>query len=189
VQPDDRKLINLNRHKPLHSESREDISMPGTIFELGGCNMRRRFLLTALLAIGSAALFTGNAVAGGCGRCGYYAPTAVVFRYTVQPQLIVRHPVVVVEPYYLNEYVPCGNGYVVNQGQYHSDAALIAERRCFHPRARVWHSPCCHTRYIPAVRPCDAARLQRSSCHWRRAGIAWHRAHRYGRYHYRTYYR
>jgi hypothetical protein len=31
----------------------------------------------------------------------------------------------------LSEYVPCGDGVVVNQGQYHTDAALIAKPRCF----------------------------------------------------------
>jgi hypothetical protein len=90
--------------------------------------MRQRFFLATLLAIGLAFLFIGNAAAGGCGYCGYagyYVP------YTVQPKLIVRRPLVVLRPYFLFEYVHCGNGYVVNQGQYHTDATLIARPRCF----------------------------------------------------------
>ena len=89
--------------------------------------MRQRFFLVALLSIGLAFLFIGNAAAGSCGYCGYgtyYVP------YTVQPNLIVRRPLVVLRPYFLLEYVPCGNGYVANQGQYHTDAALIAQPRC-----------------------------------------------------------
>lgn len=156
--------------------------------EPGGCNMRHRILLSALLAIGAAALFTGNATAGGCGSCGYYAPpVTVIARYTVQPKLIVRRAFVVQQPYYLSEYVPCGNGYAVNQGQYHTEASLIAQPRCFHRYARAWYPRHYHTAYIPAERPCYAARLHRGYYHWR--GIAWHRANRHGRYYHRTHYR
>ena len=94
--------------------------------------MRKRFFQTALFAIGLALLFIGNADAGGCGYCGY---TGYYVPYTVQQKLIVRRSVVVVQPYYLSEYVPCGNGYVVNQGQYHTKASLIAQPRCFYAPA------------------------------------------------------
>lgn len=90
--------------------------------------MRQRFFLATLLAIGLAFPFIGKAVAGGCGYCGY---TGYYVPYTVQPKLIVRRPVVVLKPYFLPEYVPCGYGYVVNQGQYHTEATLIARPRCF----------------------------------------------------------
>lgn len=90
--------------------------------------MRQQLFLTTFLAISLGILLIGDASADGCGYCGhagYYVP------YTVQPKLIVRRPLVVLRPYFLPEYVPCGNGYVVNQGQYHTDAALIAQPRCF----------------------------------------------------------
>ena len=89
--------------------------------------MCQRFFLTTLLAIGLAFMFIGIAAAGGCDNCGYagyYVP------YTVQPKLIVRRSRIVIQPYLLPEYVPCGNGYVANRGQYHTDATLIAQPRC-----------------------------------------------------------
>ena len=92
--------------------------------------MPKRLFMAALLAIGSALPFIGNAEAGCCGYCGYYAP------YAVQPEVIVSRTFVVLWPYYFNEYVPCGSGYVVNQGQYHTDAALIANPRCVYGQAR-----------------------------------------------------
>ena len=86
----------------------------------------QRFLLMILLAIGSALPLTGKAAANGCcGYTSYYAP------YAVQPLLVVIHPTVVPQTYYLSEYVPCGNGSVVNQGQYQTNAALIAQSPCF----------------------------------------------------------
>lgn len=95
--------------------------------------MRQRYFLSTLLAIGLAFVFVGNAAAGGCGDCDY---TRYYVPYTVQPRLIVRRSLVVQSPYVISEYVPCGRGYVVNQGQYHTDAALIARPRCF--LAPVW---------------------------------------------------
>jgi hypothetical protein len=92
-------------------------------------DMRQRFLLIALLAIGSALPFIGNARAGDCGNCGHVA----YYGYVAQPKLVVRHPPVILYPYYISEYIPCGNGYVVNQGQYHTKAPLIAEPRCGYP--------------------------------------------------------
>ncbi len=94
--------------------------------------MRQDHVLSALLAIGVAAVFAGSAAAGGCGNCGYTG------YYTVQPELIVRRPLVIRKPYVIPEYVPCGNGYVINQGQYHTDAALIARPRCL--PAPAWPS-------------------------------------------------
>jgi hypothetical protein len=96
------------------------------------CNMRQRFFLIALLAIGSALPFSGKAAATGC--CGYTG------YYVVQPELVVRRPFVVLNPYYLSEYVPCGDGNVVNQGQYHTNAALIAQPSCFEGYAPVHRS-------------------------------------------------
>jgi hypothetical protein len=89
----------------------------------------QRFFLIVLLAIGSALPFTGKAAATGC--CGYTSYYAPYVPYVVQPELFVQRPFVVLSPYYLSEYVPCGDGVVVNQGQYHTDAALIAKPRCF----------------------------------------------------------
>jgi hypothetical protein len=88
--------------------------------------MRLRFLLIALLAVGSALPFIGNATAADCNNCGYPA----YYGYAVQPKLVVGHPSIILDPYYLSEYVPCGNGDVVNQGQYHTKASLIAKPRC-----------------------------------------------------------
>lgn len=86
--------------------------------------MRQRFLFIAVLAMGLALSFTGKAAAG-CGTC-YHVD------YYEQPVLVVRRPAVVLAPQYVTEYIPCGNGYVVNQGQYHTRAATIAQPRCFH---------------------------------------------------------
>lgn len=88
--------------------------------------MRRRFLLIALFAVGSALPFIGNARAADCDSCGYPAH----YGYAEQPKLFVTHPSIFLRPYYRSEYIPCGNGYVVNQGQYHTEASLIAELRC-----------------------------------------------------------
>ena len=82
----------------------------------------QRFFLIVLLASGSALPFTGKAAATGC--CGYTG-------YYVQPVPVVIRPIVVPQPYYLSEYVPCGDGLVVNQGQYHTNAAVIAQSPCF----------------------------------------------------------
>ena len=109
--------------------------------------MRQRFFLIALLAIGLALPFTGKAAAADlpftrkaaavdCGICGGYTDY-----YAVQPELVVRRPFVVLEPYYLSEYVPCGDGSVVNQGQYHTNAALIAQPRCFDGYAPTRYAP------------------------------------------------
>ena len=92
----------------------------------------QRFSLIVLLAIGSALPFTGKAAATGC--CGYTS------YYVVQPEPVVIRPIVVPQPYYLSEYVPCGDGSVVNQGQYHTEAALIAKPRCFQGYAPVHRS-------------------------------------------------
>jgi hypothetical protein len=89
--------------------------------------MHHRLFLVALLAIGSALSFIGEPAAAGCGFCG----RTEYFYYAPQPELFVDHPIVVLEPYYISEYIPCGDGYVVNQGQYRTTAALIARRRCF----------------------------------------------------------
>jgi hypothetical protein len=91
--------------------------------------MRQRFFLFALLAIGSALPFTGKAVATGC--CGYTGWPDYYVPYAVQPVPVVIRPIVVPQPYYLSEYVPCGDGLLVNQGQYHTNAAVIAQPSCF----------------------------------------------------------
>jgi hypothetical protein len=92
----------------------------------------QRFSLIVLLAIGSALPFTGKAAATGC--CGY------ISYYVVQPEPVVIRPIVVPQPYYLSEIIPCGDGSVVNQGQYHTEAALIAKPRCFQGYAPVHRS-------------------------------------------------
>ena len=83
-------------------------------------NARQRFLLIALLPVGLALSMTGEAAAGcrTCNYAGYYEP----------PVAIVQHrPVVILTP----QYIPCGDGLVVNQGQYHTEASLIPRPRCF----------------------------------------------------------
>jgi hypothetical protein len=95
----------------------------------------QRFFPIILLAIGSALPFTGEAAATGCcGLTSYYEP------YAVQPVLVVSRPIVVQQPYYRSEYVPCGEGFVVNQGQYRTNAAEIAQPRCFLDHAPVRRS-------------------------------------------------
>jgi hypothetical protein len=91
--------------------------------------MPQRFLLIALLAVGLASSITGKAAAGcrTCDRAGYYE----------QPVPFVRRPAVVLKPQYLTEFVPCGDGAVVNQGQYHTEASLIPRPRCFYGDAPV----------------------------------------------------
>jgi hypothetical protein len=88
--------------------------------------MRQRFLLIALLATSVASSFVGKAAAG-CGTCVY----------TEQPEPVVRRSAVVLTPQYMTDYVPCGNGVVVNQGQYHTEAALIPQPPCFYGDAPV----------------------------------------------------
>ena len=100
--------------------------------------MRQRFFLIALLAIGLALPFTGKAAATGC--CGYTGWPDYYVSYAVQPVPVVIRPIVVPQPYYLSEYVPCGDGSVVNQGQYHTEAPLIAKPRCFQGYAPVHRS-------------------------------------------------
>jgi hypothetical protein len=92
-------------------------------------NVRQRILLIALLAAGLALSITGEATAGcwTCAHVGYYE----------QPVPVVRRPAVVLTPQYLTEYVPCGDGVVVNQGQYHTEASLIPRPRCFYGDAPV----------------------------------------------------
>ena len=87
-------------------------------------NSRHHFLLIALLLVGVALSINGEAEAGcrTCDRAGYYE----------QPVVIVRRPAVVLRPQYRTEYIPCGAGVVVNQGQYHTEASLIRQPRCFH---------------------------------------------------------
>jgi hypothetical protein len=86
--------------------------------------MPQRFLLIAWLATGLAFSITGKAAAGcrTCDHTGYYE----------QPEPVVRRPAVVLTLQYLTEYVPCGDGVVVNQGQYRTKASLIPQQRCFY---------------------------------------------------------
>ena len=119
------------------------LQRPFTIAEVeisGLCNMRERLFLIALFAIGSALPFTGNALAADCGNCGYTGHYVPYVPYVVQPEVVVIRPIVVPQPYYISEYVPCGDGVVVNQGQYHTDAALIAKPRCFDGYAPIRRS-------------------------------------------------
>jgi hypothetical protein len=76
--------------------------------------MHQRVFLFTLFAIGAALSFTSEAAAGDCNNCGhgYYSH----HNYYEQPTLVVRRPIVVLKPYYVTEYVPCGDGLVVNQG-------------------------------------------------------------------------
>jgi hypothetical protein len=85
--------------------------------------MRRLFLLVALLPAGLVLSGSDEAAAGcrGCKYAGYYE----------QPVPVVRRPAVVLTPQYLTEYVPCGDGVLVNQGQYRTEASVIPQRRCF----------------------------------------------------------
>ena len=92
-------------------------------------NMRRIFLLIALLPAGLV-LSTSDKAAAGCRSCSYAG-------YYEQPVPIVRRPAVVLTPQYLTEYIPCGNGVVVNQGQYRTEASLIPQPRCFYGDAPV----------------------------------------------------
>jgi hypothetical protein len=102
------------------------------------CNMRQRLFLFALLAIGLALPFTGKAAATGC--CGYTGWPDYYVPYAEQPVSVVIRPIVVPQPYYLSEYVPCGDGLLVNQGQYHTNAAVIAQSPCFLGYAPVHRS-------------------------------------------------
>jgi hypothetical protein len=88
-------------------------------------NTRQRFLLIALLPLALALSVTREASAGcrTCNHVGYYE----------QPVLIVHRPVVVLTP----QYIPCGDGLLVNQGQYHTEASLIPRPRCFCGEALV----------------------------------------------------
>ena len=90
--------------------------------------MLQRFFPIALLVIGSTLPFTGKAGAADCGNCGNAGNSVVSF--TTQPELIVRHPIVVLQPYNFPEIIACGNGSIVNQGQYHAAASLIPQLPC-----------------------------------------------------------
>jgi hypothetical protein len=92
-------------------------------------NTRQRFLLIALLPVCLALSITGKAVAG-CRTCNYTS-------YYEQPAVIVRRQAVVLTPQYLTDYVPCGDGVLVNQGQYHTEASVIPRPRCFYGDAPV----------------------------------------------------
>jgi hypothetical protein len=87
-------------------------------------------LLIVLCAMALALSFTGNAAAGCGGNCdhNYYYYS----QFYEQPEVIVRRPSVVLKPYNVTEYIPCGDGVVVNQGQYRTKAALIVQLSCFH---------------------------------------------------------
>jgi hypothetical protein len=92
-------------------------------------NIRQRFLLVALLPVCSALSATDEAAAG-CLTCNHVG-------YFEQPVAIVRRPPVVLTPQYLTDYVPCGDGVLVNQGQYHTEASVIPRPRCFYGDAPV----------------------------------------------------
>jgi hypothetical protein len=85
--------------------------------------------LSVLFAMALALSFTGKAAAGCSGNCGY---ADYYFSPYEQPKLVVRRPNVVLVPHYVLEYIPCGDGVVVNQGQYRTEAALIFQPRCFY---------------------------------------------------------
>lgn len=89
--------------------------------------MRQRFLLVTLPVIGLVLSFAGDAAAS-CVTCGYTGHHSV---YYEQPVLVVRRPPVVLKLLEVTEYIPCGDGAVVNQGQYRTEAALIPQPRCF----------------------------------------------------------
>jgi hypothetical protein len=109
--------------------------------------MRRPLILSAVIGIGSAALFAGTAFAGGwgCGHCGVYPQAEITYapptysyapptytivpHYVVQPNVIVERTYVIPQTQYLREPAPClfacGGRYVVNQGQY-AEPGLVA---------------------------------------------------------------
>jgi hypothetical protein len=74
--------------------------------------MRPRFLSIALPTLGLVLSFAGDAAAR-CSACGY---TGYSSGYYEQPVLVVRPPPVVLKPLEVTEYIPCGDGAVVNQG-------------------------------------------------------------------------
>lgn len=120
--------------------------------------MRHRFIFTALLGLGSAALLATSASAGGwgCGSCGYpayappvtyaaptysYAPptVTVIPHYVVQPHYVIEQTRVLRPTYYVRSRAPwryrhsccgCGRGFFVNQGQFDTYAPLIPRRGC-----------------------------------------------------------
>jgi hypothetical protein len=138
--------------------------------------MRRQIILSAVIGIGSAALFAGSAFAGGwgCGHCGIYPQAPVTYApptysyapptYTivphvvVQPNYIVERTRVVRPTYYVREPAPClfacGGRYVVNQGQY-AEPALVApaalESYSGYAPAAVY--PRYYHRYAPVMAP------------------------------------
>ena len=93
----------------------------------------QRLLLITLPVLGLALFFAGGAAAG-CDGCGYGATYAAYYK---QPVLVVRRPPVVLKPLAITEYIPCGEGAVVNQGQYRTDEAFIPRPPCFRSVAPV----------------------------------------------------
>lgn len=91
--------------------------------------MRKRFFLIPSLAIASALLFDSSAQSADCLDCGQPAYDG----YISQPTLVVRHPLALLQPYYVTDYIPCGKGDLVNQGQYHTKAETIPESSCHNP--------------------------------------------------------
>jgi hypothetical protein len=137
--------------------------------------MRRQLILSAVIGIGSAALFAGTAFAGdwGCGRCGVYAPAPVTYappvvsyapptytivpHYVVQPNYIVERTRVIRPTYYVREAAPClfacGGRYVVNQGQYAEPALLAPAALESYPAYAPAAYPRYYHRYAPVVAP------------------------------------
>ena len=131
--------------------------------------MRRQFILSAVIGIGTAALFAGSAFAGGwgCGRCGYYPQAQVTYapptysyapptytivpHYVVQPNIVVERTFVIRPTRYVREPAPCfagcGGRYVVNQGQFVAPPLVAPAALISYPRYAPSIYPAYHHRY------------------------------------------
>jgi hypothetical protein len=177
--------------------------------------MRRPLILSAVIGIGSAALFAGTAFAGGwgCGHCGaypasrvYYAPPTysyapptytIIPHYVVQPNYIVERTYVIRQTQYLREAAPClfacGGRYVVNQGQY-AEPAMVAPASF---ESQPGYAPAVYPRhyrhYAPVAPRYYERHLYRSSIrrHLRREAVVTYRVNRRAahRVYRRTYYK
>jgi len=162
--------------------------------------MRRHFFLTALAGISLAAVFTGDAVAGGwgsgCGYCGhgyfpasqiYYAPPTysyarptitVIPHYVVQPNYIVQRTYVIRQNHYINESAPClitcDLGRLFNPGRYHRESAFVAHPAGYGSYAPGFYPRRYHTHYV------SPSRRHYERRNYRRYSNIYPRGRRYG---------
>jgi hypothetical protein len=165
--------------------------------------MRRQIILSAVIGIGSAALFAGTAFADGwgCGHCGvypqaqvYYAPATysyapptytIIPHYVVQPNYVVERTYVIRQTRYIREPAPCrfacGGRYIVNQGQYPEPALVVPTALEGPPVYAPAVYPRHYHRYAPVVAPRYYERhLYRGAVrrHLRREAVIIHRVNR-----------